>query len=68
MNKAITTNQNPEILTTKQAADYLCLTEATLTTWRCTKAVRVPFIKLGRSVRYRKVDLDAFIKSNVVGG
>jgi len=63
------TNQNPEILTTKQAAEYICVAEAILTTWRCTKAVRVPFIKIsGKCVRYRKSDLDAFIESNVVGG
>lgn len=65
MNK--TANQSPEILTTKQAAEYLSLAEATLMTWRCTKAVKVPFVKIGQKcVRYRKADLDAFIESNVV--
>lgn len=51
-------------LTTKQAADYLNVPPSTLTTWRCTKRVQIPFFKLGGNVRYKKSDLDAFVAAH----
>ncbi len=50
----------PINLTTPQAADYLGLAISTLNKWRC-HGDGPKFIKLGRSVRYQRVDLDAFI-------
>lgn len=54
-----------EIFDPKEASVYLKTPEATLAAWRCTKRVRVPFIKIGGNVRYRKSDLDAFIEANM---
>ena len=49
------------LLTTKEAANYLCVSKAFLERDRWAGA-RVPFIKIGsRAVRYRQSDLDAFI-------
>lgn len=57
------------LLTTKQAAEYLGISPATLNTWRCTKRNVVPYIKVGgRHVRYRLVDFEAYINANVVAG
>ena len=51
------------LLTTKDAANYLCVSKAFLERDRWAGA-RVPFIKIGsRAVRYRQSDLDAFIDS-----
>lgn len=57
------------LLTTKQAAEYLGISPATLDTWRCTKRNVIPYIKLGNKfVRYRSEDLDNFIEASAVGG
>lgn len=47
------------LLTVRQAAEYLGTTPATLYSkvWRR----EVPFVKLGRSVRFDRVDLDELI-------
>ncbi len=55
------------LLTTKQAADYLSLTNPkTLEVWRCTKRYPLTYIKVGGLVRYRLTDLDAFIVGRTV--
>jgi excisionase family DNA binding protein len=51
----------------KQAAEYLGVSVGTLEVWRCTKRYPLPFIKVGRLVKYRKSDLDAFLESRTVG-
>jgi hypothetical protein len=35
--------------------------------WRCTKRYPIPYVKIGRSVKYRRSDLLAFIASRTVG-
>jgi excisionase family DNA binding protein len=50
----------PPYLNTEQAADYLGLSKQQLHTWRC-HGEGPPYIKLGRLVRYRRADLDAFM-------
>ncbi|MGZ8184691.1 MAG: helix-turn-helix domain-containing protein [Methylobacter sp.] len=57
---------NPDILNTEQAAEYLGVTPKTLEVWRCTKRYDIPFIKVGRLVKYRKSWLDAFLESRTV--
>ena len=44
-----------------QAAEYLQITSATLATWRSTNRRKLPFVKIGGQVRYRRQDLDQFI-------
>lgn len=49
------------LLTTNQAAEYLGgLQPNTLEGWRVS-GKGVPFVKIGRLVRYRTVDLDAYL-------
>lgn len=51
---------NDTVYTTNQAADYLKLSPKTLVNWRGEgKGPR--FVRLGRAVRYRKSDLDAYV-------
>lgn len=52
---------NSILLTRREAAAYLGIAEQTLAVWKCTGRRALPFVKIGRLVRYRKADLDAFI-------
>jgi excisionase family DNA binding protein len=63
-------HQQP-FLDTTEAARYLGLQPTTLEAWRC-RGEGPSFVKLGRAVRYRQADLDAWIESrvrqNTIGG
>ena len=50
-------------LSPAQAADILGLSKGTLEVWRSTGRYNLPFIKMGRYVRYRLSDINAFIES-----
>lgn len=54
-----------ELLSRKEAAVYLGIAEQTLAIWHCTGRYDLPCAKIGRLVRYRKADLDAFIARNM---
>jgi excisionase family DNA binding protein len=56
-----------DLLDNNQAASYIGVTSRTLEVWRCTKRYPIPYIKVGRLVRYRRADLDAFLESRTVG-
>lgn len=53
-----------EVMTVNQAADYLGLAVSTLNKWRCHGGGPV-FIKMGRAVRYRSEDLEAYISNSI---
>lgn len=57
-----------ELLNTEQAAVYLGVTPRTLEVWRCVKRHAIPYIKVGRLVKYRQTDLDAWLASHTVNG
>jgi len=58
----------PKLLDNSEAAEFVGVSPTTLTTWRCTQAVNVPYIKLGRKVLYDRDDLVAFLQSCKVSG
>lgn len=58
----------PQMLHTTEAAEYLNVTPHTLEVWRCTGRHKLPFVKVGRLVRYRVADLDAWLASRTVCG
>ena len=68
MSTPINTNrQTQPLLTTVEAAEFLSVTPQTLRTWRRPardNRVRLPFVRLGRAVRYRMADLEAFLDDN----
>jgi len=45
----------------EKAAEYLDVTTRTLANWRCRGYPSIPYIKLGRSIKYRENDLDAYL-------
>ena len=61
-----TANDQTALVDTREAAKLLGLAKQTLDVWRVSGRVRVPFIKLGHAVRYRRSDLQAFVESRVV--
>lgn len=50
-----------ELLDEKQAAEHLTVSPGTLSVWRSTGRYNLPFVKIGRMVRYRVKDLDAWV-------
>lgn len=53
------------LMTTKQAASYLCIGQSTLEQSRVSGINCPPFIKMGANVRYRLEDLKAFVAGRV---
>lgn len=54
-------NHEP-LLDRKTAAKYLGISPGTLAVWDCTKRYDLKPLKVGRSVRYKKQELDNFIQ------
>lgn len=52
-----------ELLDEKQAAEHLTVSPGTLSVWRSTGRYHLPFVKVGRMVRYRLSDLDAWLEA-----
>ena len=52
-----------ELLDEKAAAAFLDIAPGTLSVWRSTGRYRIPFVKVGRRVRYRRSDLEAWLAS-----
>ena len=46
-----------------EAAQYMGLQPQTLAVWRTTGRYHLPFVRVGRSIRYRVSDLDEWMKS-----
>lgn len=59
----IETNEAQEVLLTEaQAARRLAVQRQTLAAWRCKKRYPMRFVKIGRMIRYRVDDIEAFLK------
>ncbi len=56
------------LLNPPEAAKYLGVSRDTLSVWRCVGRYAIPFIKVGRLVKYRKSALDAFLDRRTHGG
>jgi len=56
---------NNQLLTEYEAAQILDLKPGTLQVWRSTKRYPLPYVKLGRLIRYRRSDLDDFLRGCV---
>lgn len=56
------------LLNEDEAAQILTVEPQTLAVWRSTGRYNLPFIRMGRLIRYRRADLEAWLESRVVGG
>ena len=50
-----------ELLDEKAAAEFLQVAPGTLSVWRSTGRYGIPFVKVGRRVRYRRSDLEVWL-------
>ena len=57
-----------KLLTRAEAAEFLGVTAGTLAVWLCEGRYSLPVVRVGRSVRYRLADLEAWLDSRTVGG
>lgn len=55
-----------QLIAEDDAAGILGLSPHTLANWRATHRQKLPYVKIGRSVRYRMADLESFISSSRV--
>ena len=62
----IPSKNTANLLNNNEAAAYIGVLPKTLEIWRCTKRYPIPFIKVGRLVKYRKSDLDNFLDERTV--
>lgn len=54
--------RNDELLDEKEAADFLTVSPGTLSVWRSTGRYKIPFVKVGRRVRYKISDLRGWLE------
>jgi excisionase family DNA binding protein len=59
-------DQEAEFFDEKRLCSLLGISSVTATKWRA-KAKGPPFIKVGRLVRYRRSDVDAWLRSCTIG-
>lgn len=52
-----------ELLDERAAAAVLDVAVGTLSVWRSTGRYALPFVKVGRKVRYRRADLTAWLET-----
>lgn len=55
-----------DLLTTQEAAKFLGMSPGSLEVWRSEKRYSIPYVKVGRLVRYRRSDLEAWLESRTV--
>ena len=55
-------NEKTSLLTTEEAAEVLGLKKKTLEIWRCTGRYNLPFVRVGRLIRYRSDDIAAWLE------
>lgn len=55
------------LITTPAAAAVLGVSQQFLEQDRLTRRHGIPFVRVGRAIRYRQVDLDTWVERNIVG-
>lgn len=56
-----------ELVSRQEAADILNVQPQTLAKWASAQRYDLPYIKVGKAVRYRRSDLREFMDRNTVG-
>ena len=63
----VAVSSDDRLLTRKEAAEFLGLAPQTLAVWASTRRYDLPYIRVGRAVRYRFSALSAFLERNTFG-
>ena len=53
------------LLTETEAAQFLNIQPSTLATWRVRGIPHLPFVRVGRCIRYRRQDISLFINAHI---
>lgn len=61
------TTKNDRLMDPAEVAELLGTTTGTLSVWRCTRRYHLPYVRVGRRVRYRRADVENFIAERTVG-
>ena len=61
-------SKDKELLTRAEAAEFLAIQPGTLASWAYRQTQDLPYVRVGRCVRYRRADLEKFILQNLVIG
>ena len=56
----------PELLNPRETSEILGVSVGTLAVWRCTNRYPLPYVKVGRVVRYRYGDVLDFLDSQTI--
>lgn len=59
---------NTDLIDEREAAQILNVSPGTLSVWRCTGRYGLPFVKVGRLVRYSRKSLDAWLAGRTQQG
>lgn len=62
----VKTQKQEPLISAGRAASLLGTTIHTLANWRATGRYSLPYVKVGRCVRYRLSDIEAFIEAGTV--
>jgi hypothetical protein len=60
------TSQPGNLLTEKQTAELLQIKPNTLAVWRLHARYPLPFIRIGRTIRYRSRDVEQFLQQRQI--
>ena len=55
-----------KLLTPEETANFLNISVKLLNEWRYNQKVNIPYVKLGRLIRYRLVDLEELLAQNLI--
>ncbi len=58
-------HKDSDLMVTERAAEYLDVSKGTLPVWRC-RGTGPKYVRIGRCIKYRKADLDAYIEERTV--
>jgi excisionase family DNA binding protein len=61
---AHTAIESTELMTAAEVAAMLRVEQQTLALWRCTGRSGLRFIRIGKSIRYRRADVNSFLERN----
>lgn len=59
-------SENGDLLTREEAAAALAVRPGTLAAWASRGSYALPYIKVGKSVRYRRRDVEAFLRRRTI--
>ncbi len=61
-------HEQKALMTQREAAQYLGTSVGVLNVWRHLGKQKIPYVRWGNRIRYRKEDLDAWIQANLHNG